>query len=158
MAEPNTNGAPAANGDIDMKEELPTEVRPLQHNPSQHLTTSQTTLSSIQQVDPTDPNPPPQSISGNPAPLGISEHLSSIAPGVATPPTGAATRPGSMPPQPPARPEKPVAHGGPTRQYLNTNVTPHLLEGMKYLAVYEPEKPLEWLANFLKERSKEVEG
>lgn len=123
------------------------------------LTTPQTTLNSIQQVaDPTDPNPPPQSISDNPAPLGMSEHLSIIAPGVATPPTGATARPSSMPPQPLARPEKPVAHGGPTRQYLNTNVTPHLLEGMKYLAVYEPEKPLEWLANFLKERSKEVEG
>ena len=63
-----------------------------------------------------------------------------------------------MPPQPPAKPEKPVAHGGPTRQYLNQMVTPHLLEGMKYLAVYEPEKPLSWLSDFLKERSKEVEG
>jgi COMPASS component SDC1 len=56
------------------------------------------------------------------------------------------------------KPEKPVAHGGPTRQFLNQNVTPHLLEGMKYLAVYEPEKPLLWLSEFLKDRSKEVEG
>jgi len=63
-----------------------------------------------------------------------------------------------MPPQPAARPEKPVAHGGPTRQYLNSNITPHLLEGMKYLAVYEPEKPLQWLADFLRDRSREVEG
>lgn len=29
---------------------------------------------------------------------------------------------------------------------------------MKYLAVYEPEKPLLWLADFLRDRSKEVEG
>lgn len=29
---------------------------------------------------------------------------------------------------------------------------------MKHLAVYEPEKPLLWLSEFLKERSKEVEG
>ena len=63
-----------------------------------------------------------------------------------------------MPPQPSARPEKPAVHGGPTRQYLNQNLTPHLLEGMKYLAVYEPEKPLLWLADFLRDRSKEVEG
>lgn len=63
-----------------------------------------------------------------------------------------------MPPQPPARPEKPVAHGGPTRQYLNSHITPHLLEGMKYLAAYEPEKPLQWLAKFLKDRSEELEG
>ncbi|EME44118.1 hypothetical protein DOTSEDRAFT_130735 [Dothistroma septosporum NZE10] len=63
-----------------------------------------------------------------------------------------------MPPQPLARPDKPVAHGGPTRQYLNGHVTPHLLEGMKYLAVYEPEKPLQWLSEFLLQRSNEVEG
>jgi COMPASS component SDC1 len=42
--------------------------------------------------------------------------------------------------------------------YLNQNVTPHILEGMKYLAVYEPEKPLKWLSEFLEKRSKEVEG
>lgn len=29
---------------------------------------------------------------------------------------------------------------------------------MKYLAVYEPDKPLLWLSEFLKDRSKEVEG
>jgi COMPASS component SDC1 len=29
---------------------------------------------------------------------------------------------------------------------------------MKYLAVYEPEKPLKWLSEFLEKRSKEVEG
>ncbi|KAF2857308.1 hypothetical protein K470DRAFT_279386 [Piedraia hortae CBS 480.64] len=55
-------------------------------------------------------------------------------------------------------PSKPAAHGGPTRQYINNNVTPHLLEGMKYLAMYEPEKPLKVLAEFLAKRSKEVEG
>ena len=55
-------------------------------------------------------------------------------------------------------PMKSVPHGGPTRQYLNQNVTPHLLEAMKYLAAYEPEKPLQWLSQFLGERSREVEG
>jgi COMPASS component SDC1 len=63
-----------------------------------------------------------------------------------------------MPPQPTQLPTKPIAHGGPTRQYLNMNVTPHLLEGMKYLAANEPEKPLQWLSEFLAERSKAVEG
>ena len=63
-----------------------------------------------------------------------------------------------MPPQPSARPEKPIAHGGPTRRFLNTQVTPHLLEGMKYVAANEPDKPLLWLADFLREKSKEVEG
>jgi COMPASS component SDC1 len=29
---------------------------------------------------------------------------------------------------------------------------------MKYLAAYEPEKPLAWLADFFLQRSKEVEG
>jgi len=49
-------------------------------------------------------------------------------------------------------------HGSPVRIYLNTKVTPHLLEGVKHLAAHEPEKPLEWLAEFLKRRSEEVEG
>ena len=74
-------------------------------------------------------------------------------------PTANTPRTGSIPPPPvTARPDKPVAHGGPTRQFLNQNITPHLLEGMKYLAVYEPEKPLLWLSEFLKDRSKEIEG
>lgn len=29
---------------------------------------------------------------------------------------------------------------------------------MKYLAMYEPERPLLWLSDFLKEKSKELEG
>jgi COMPASS component SDC1 len=33
-----------------------------------------------------------------------------------------------------------------------------LLEGLKYLAVHEPEKPLKWLADFLEKKSDEVEG
>jgi COMPASS component SDC1 len=72
----------------------------------------------------------------------------------------AAATPTASTPRPPVtvKPEKPVAHGGPARQFLNQNVTPHLLEGMKYLAVYEPEKPLLWLSEFLKDRSKEIEG
>lgn len=78
-------------------------------------------------------------------------------PAAATP-SANTPRPSSIPPPSTTRPDKPVAHGGSTRQFLNQNITPHLLEGMKYLAVYEPEKPLLWLSEFLKERSKEVEG
>lgn len=41
--------------------------------------------------------------------------------------------------------------------YLNQNVTPHLLEAMKQLAMHEPEKPLLWLSEFLAKRSADVE-
>ena len=44
-----------------------------------------------------------------------------------------------VPPPPP----QPNPHGSPTRVYLNTNVTPYLLEGVKYLAVYEYVKLLD---------------
>ncbi|KAI6788339.1 hypothetical protein KC363_g9011 [Hortaea werneckii] len=132
------NGTPSTNMDVEMKEE---------HAPA-------TNMNNIAEA-----NPPAQ-----PAASAQPEQLSSIRPAqppaAQTPPTtsGASARPSSMPPQPSTRPEKPVAHGGPTRQYLNSNITPHLLEGMKHLAMYEPEKPLLWLADFLRERSKEVEG
>lgn len=169
MAEELTNGTSAPAADVEMKEEVPAEVAPSTYAARLHemLIEFQTNLSNVQpppQEDPTDPNPPPQAESINPAVLSNTpEHLSTIqpaAPAVATPPaaSNATARPGSMPPQPAARPEKPVAHGGPTRQFLNANITPHLLEGMKYLAVYEPEKPLLWLSDFLRDRSKEVEG
>jgi COMPASS component SDC1 len=49
-------------------------------------------------------------------------------------------------------------HGAPVRIYLNQKVTPHLLEGVKQLAVHEPEKPLKWLAEFLAKKSEEIEG
>ncbi|WPH02479.1 Hypothetical protein R9X50_00534300 [Acrodontium crateriforme] len=145
MADQMTNGMTAANADVVMTEETAAEA----------LLDSNTTV----QPDLTDPNPPPQPATTLPA--TAPEHLSSIQPVAAsTPPafTSGSTRTGSMPPQPTARPDKPVAHGGPTRQYLNQHVTPHLLEGMKFLAAQEPDKPLQWLANFLMERSKEVEG
>lgn len=85
-------------------------------------------------------------------------HLQPLAPAPAPAPTPPAptTRPSSIPPAPIRT--QPVAHGGPTRQYLNQHLTPHLLEGMKYLAMQEPDKPLLWLSEFLRDRSKEVEG
>ncbi|KAK8138723.1 hypothetical protein PG984_002103 [Apiospora sp. TS-2023a] len=48
-------------------------------------------------------------------------------------------------------------HGAPVRQYLNTNVTGALLEGMKQLAKEQPKDPLRVLGEFLLQRSKEVE-
>ncbi|KAK4499448.1 hypothetical protein PRZ48_009962 [Zasmidium cellare] len=175
MAEQLTNGTAAANNtDVEMKEEdTAAEVPPTQSQTQtsqesyarrlhEMLIGFQTSLSSIQQAQ--DSNPAPSApTSVNPAMLSNQvEHQSTIqpAPAIATPPaaSSANARPGSMPPQPTARPSQPVAHGGPTRQYLNSNITPHLLEGMKRLAVDEPEKPLLWLSNFLREKSKEVEG
>ncbi|KAF2459830.1 putative COMPASS complex subunit Sdc1 [Lineolata rhizophorae] len=72
----------------------------------------------------------------------------------------ASPHPGATPSQQQqqAAPAQAMPHGSPTRVYLNTNVTPHLLEGMKLLAANEPEKPLKWLADFLAAKSKEVEG
>ncbi|KAK8218462.1 hypothetical protein HDK77DRAFT_19967 [Phyllosticta capitalensis] len=73
-----------------------------------------------------------------------------------------ATRTGSPRPGQQAQqqqlPREALPHGAPTRVYLNTHVTPHLLEAMKKLVAVEPEKPLEWLSKFLAEKSKEVEG
>ncbi|KAI0196854.1 hypothetical protein F4808DRAFT_439432 [Astrocystis sublimbata] len=49
-------------------------------------------------------------------------------------------------------------HGAPVRKYLNTKVTPHLLEGMKLVAKMQPADPLRVLGEFLIERSKEFES
>ncbi|KAI0424920.1 hypothetical protein F5Y09DRAFT_323031 [Xylaria sp. FL1042] len=54
-------------------------------------------------------------------------------------------------------PDAAPAHGAPVRQYLNTKVTAHLLEGMKQLAKDQPKDPLRVLGEFLIERSKEFE-
>nr|6BX3_M Chain M, COMPASS component SDC1 [Saccharomyces cerevisiae S288C]6BX3_N Chain N, COMPASS component SDC1 [Saccharomyces cerevisiae S288C] len=40
-----------------------------------------------------------------------------------------------------------------TRKYLNTNVTPHLLAGMRLIAVQQPEDPLRVLGEYLIEQS-----
>ncbi|KAK9479117.1 Dpy-30 motif-domain-containing protein [Lipomyces japonicus] len=49
----------------------------------------------------------------------------------------------------------PVRGGAPVRRYLNQQVTPVLLEGMKLIARERPDNPLEVLGRFLIERSKE---
>ncbi|KAF2151838.1 hypothetical protein K461DRAFT_321993 [Myriangium duriaei CBS 260.36] len=99
-----------------------------------------------------------------PATNGVSDTATTPAANLTAPPapvsaTSTPARTSSQPPQGIiAPPEKPAAHGSPTRVYLNQNVTPHLLEGMKYIAAYEPEKPLRWLSEFLAKRSAELEG
>ncbi|KAF8469581.1 Dpy-30 motif-domain-containing protein, partial [Kalaharituber pfeilii] len=42
--------------------------------------------------------------------------------------------------------------GAPARQYLNQNVTPYLLEGMKMLAREQPAEPLKVLGEWLIEQ------
>ncbi|KAI1300308.1 hypothetical protein F5Y03DRAFT_232077 [Xylaria venustula] len=54
-------------------------------------------------------------------------------------------------------PDAAPAHGAPVRQYLNSKVTAHLLEGMKQLAKDRPKDPLRVLGEFLIGRSKELE-
>ncbi|KAH8162377.1 hypothetical protein CIB48_g5882 [Xylaria polymorpha] len=54
-------------------------------------------------------------------------------------------------------PDAAPAHGAHVRQYLNSKVTPHLLDGMKHLAKTQPKDPLRVLGEFLIERSKEFE-
>ena len=49
-------------------------------------------------------------------------------------------------------------HGAPFRRYINGKVTPSLLEGMKELGVKQPEKPLQWLGEFLLSKSRQLEG
>ncbi|KAL9016205.1 MAG: hypothetical protein Q9185_006434 [Variospora sp. 1 TL-2023] len=55
-------------------------------------------------------------------------------------------------------PAKAATHGAPARRYLNEKVTGVLLEGMKRLAVEQPEDPLRVLGEYLLQRSKEVES
>ncbi|PNS20874.1 hypothetical protein CAC42_2805 [Sphaceloma murrayae] len=110
-------------------------------------------------------NGTPQPANGTPQPSEIPQaqvfagETLAAAPTPA-PPAGSTTpaRPASQPPTTLNLPDKPVPHGSPTRVYLNQNLTPHLLEGMKYLAAYEPEKPLKWLSEFLAKKSAELEG
>ncbi|KAL7274704.1 COMPASS (complex proteins associated with Set1p) component [Rhizina undulata] len=90
----------------------------------------------------------------------------------AQPPTAATARPAPSPapaPQPstataaaspaaiPATVNQIPPGGAPARRYLNDNVTPILLEGMKMLAREQPKDPLLVLAQFLEEKHNELE-
>ncbi|POS76265.1 hypothetical protein DHEL01_v205340 [Diaporthe helianthi] len=54
-------------------------------------------------------------------------------------------------------PPEPAAHGAPTRQYLNSKVTYHVMEGMKIVAKEQPTDPLRVLGEFLLQRSADLE-
>lgn len=54
-------------------------------------------------------------------------------------------------------PTEPTLHGAPVRQYLNSKVTAHLLDGMKMLAKEQPIDPLRALGEFFLQRSKQYE-
>ena len=74
-------------------------------------------------------------------------------------------------------PSQAQAHGAPVRQYLNENLTPYLLEVSKHLAAHRyallglhilrcllidvlgrPQKPLEFVAEYFMEKSRQIEG
>jgi len=122
-------------GDIEMKEEQ-----------SPYSAAAPASLPPQFSVIPPSASQTPLQPQPTPTPIAMAPARSSPHPGVTT---QNAT---------PAPPSQPNPHGSPTRVYLNQNVTPHLLEAMKHLAVHEPEKPLKWLAEFLSQRSAEVEG
>ncbi|TKA72204.1 hypothetical protein B0A55_06965 [Friedmanniomyces simplex] len=135
MAESLSNGSAANGADDSMKLETGADTNITDTLPAN---------------DPTDPQPPPQ-------PENLQPPVDRLPTAAAPPASQPTTRASSIPPPPPVR-TQPVAHGGPTRQFLNQHITPHLLEGMKYVAMQEPDKPLLWLSEFLRDRSKEVEG
>ncbi|ROV97930.1 hypothetical protein VSDG_04930 [Cytospora chrysosperma] len=56
-----------------------------------------------------------------------------------------------------AMPTMAATHGAPTRQYLNSKVTAHVVEAMKIVAKEQPADPLRVLGEFLLQRSKELE-
>lgn len=51
---------------------------------------------------------------------------------------------------------EPPASGAPTRVWLNKEVSPALLEGMRLLARTKPQDPLKVLGQFLIDRSNEA--
>ncbi|KAF1997622.1 hypothetical protein P154DRAFT_622329 [Amniculicola lignicola CBS 123094] len=112
-------------------------------------------------VPASQPHPIPEPTTTLSTPLtSAPTHPSSSA--AAPTPVPAATTPSRNSPHPPSiQPSVPTyasPHGSSTRVYLNQNVTPYLLEGMKHLVTSEPEKPLKWLSEYLAMRSLEIEG
>jgi COMPASS component SDC1 len=132
-----------------------------------------------QQFYPPPPQPPlsppvtyrPSSLQHAPPDNGFQGYLHQQQ-HVKPPPPPPQTRPTAPPPQPQpqpvaqkqlsptpnATPANQIPPGGaPARRFLNDNVTPALLEGMKMLAREQPKEPLLALARFLEERHKELE-
>ncbi|RYC54406.1 hypothetical protein CHU98_g11806, partial [Xylaria longipes] len=124
-------------------------------------TVAPTTESSNKDVSMTDVSSADQAVS--PAPAAPSTNAPSPAPARTGTPLRTngqenTSRAASQHPDPAfTMPDAAPAHGAPTRQYLNSKVTPHLLDGMKNIAKNRPKDPLRVLGEFLLERSKELE-
>ncbi|EOD50520.1 putative compass complex subunit protein [Neofusicoccum parvum] len=156
-----TNGTTNGNVDVEMKEEMPADATPLPQ------TTAATPTAGIAAPPPTaadtpgDATPPAIASTSTPPPTtaGAAAPLPAMAPRTGSPRPAGASTPNAQQQQQQRQelPTQPNPHGSATRVYLNQNVTPHLLEGMKRVALLEPEKPLKWLSDFLAEKSREHE-
>ncbi|KAI8635134.1 hypothetical protein F5Y19DRAFT_482412 [Xylariaceae sp. FL1651] len=124
-------------------------------------TVAPTTESGSKDVAMTDASSAEQAPS--PAPAALSTNAPSPAPARTGTPLRTngqenTSRAASQHPDPAfTMPDVAPAHGAPVRQYLNSKVTAHVLEGMKQLAKDQPKDPLRVLGEFLIERSKEFE-
>ncbi|CAD0098517.1 unnamed protein product [Aureobasidium mustum] len=106
--------------------------------------------------------PPPVAQAPSASPLPATASAPTAPPAASLPvkvptPSPAPTRPSSIGPAVSQPPERANQHGAPGRIYLNP-VANYFMEGMKYLVVYQPEKPLKWMGEFLLKRSAEIEG
>ncbi|KAH8893805.1 Dpy-30-domain-containing protein [Thozetella sp. PMI_491] len=95
---------------------------------------------------------PPSTNAPSPAPARTSTPIRNL-PGETSGSRAASAHPDPALPLP----AEAVPHGAPVRQYLNTRVTPSLLEGMKLLAKDQPKDPLRVLGEFLLQRSRELD-
>ncbi|KAI5820644.1 hypothetical protein BZA77DRAFT_274323 [Pyronema omphalodes] len=94
-------------------------------------------------------SPPPQRLeSPHPSHQPSPQPAQASTPSASTPSAHTSAQPRSTP----AIPANQIPPGGaPARKYLNEQVTPALLEGMKMLASTQPKEPLLALARFLEE-------
>lgn len=59
---------------------------------------------------------------------------------------------------PDVSPEKAYEHGAPARRYLNEQIIPAILEGMKLITYYQPAKPLKALGEYLLTGTDNISG
>lgn len=150
-----TNGTTNVSVDVEMKEETPANATPLAEPPA---TTAVDTPGNATPPIASTSTPPPTAVPAGAASASNNNNMART--GSPRPPGGTTPNAQQQQQQQQQRqelPTQPNPHGSQTRVYLNQNVTPHLLEGMKKLALLEPEKPLKWLSDFLAEKSREYE-
>ncbi|KAK3208567.1 hypothetical protein GRF29_77g1151832 [Pseudopithomyces chartarum] len=139
---PASESAPAPDGaeDIEMVGSTPTAAPAQNQSSTPVAPVSETPVQPVQQQQ-----QPAQIVS---APLSAPSPV----------PASTSARNSPHPSGPAQVPVHAMLHGAPARQYLNSHVTPHLLEGMKHLVTLEPEKPLEFLSKYLAQKSLELES